>query len=262
MRIDLPSTRPAQEVHDADVRRRVPGGPARADGLNETLTRSVPAASRVTVTAKAWYDIEEGYDFLYGEYSLDGGASWQRVGSPVDRQLEGQVDDAAVRVPRRTARRRCSGSATRPTAACTCPVRSSTTSRSTGRFTDDVENGPNGWTATGRWTINTGTVTNIYRAVLPRREPAVQGLGRRPCARPVPVQQGIHRAELGRVLQVPERHARLVRRRLVRGQQHHRAPRWRRLAAGRRSPGEVQLPGRDGARATGGSRSTRPSARR
>ena len=47
-----------------------------ADNLNESLTHAVPAQSRVTVTANAWYDIEADYDFLYGEYSTDGGKTW------------------------------------------------------------------------------------------------------------------------------------------------------------------------------------------
>ena len=54
----------------------VPGGPTGSD--------------LVTVTAKSWYDIEEGYDFLYGEYSLDGGESWQRVGNPVTGSSKGK----------------------------------------------------------------------------------------------------------------------------------------------------------------------------
>ena len=55
-----------------------------ADDLNETLTTTVPAAGKVSVSADAWYDIEAGYDFLYAEYSLDGGKTWQRTGSGVD----------------------------------------------------------------------------------------------------------------------------------------------------------------------------------
>ena len=40
--------------------------------------------AKVTVTASAWYDIEAGYDYLYAEYSTDGGANWTPVGAPVD----------------------------------------------------------------------------------------------------------------------------------------------------------------------------------
>jgi immune inhibitor A len=55
----------------------------RGDNYSATLTRSVAAASRVTVKASSWYQIEAGYDYLYGEYSLDGGDSWQSAGTPV-----------------------------------------------------------------------------------------------------------------------------------------------------------------------------------
>lgn len=63
----------------------IPGGEyawwsGRGDQLRNTLTRDVPAASAVTVTADAWYDIEQGYDFLYGQYSLDGGDTWTTIG--------------------------------------------------------------------------------------------------------------------------------------------------------------------------------------
>ncbi|MFL6003409.1 MAG: immune inhibitor A domain-containing protein [Nocardioides sp.] len=54
----------------------------RGDSYNATLTRSVDAASRVTVKASSWYQIEEGFDYLYGEYSLDGGDTWQSAGAP------------------------------------------------------------------------------------------------------------------------------------------------------------------------------------
>ena len=55
----------------------------RGDDLRNTLTRDVPAASSVTVTADAWYEIEKGYDFLYGQYSLDGGDTWTTIGQPI-----------------------------------------------------------------------------------------------------------------------------------------------------------------------------------
>jgi bacillopeptidase F (M6 metalloprotease family) len=59
-------------------------GTGSADGLNQSITRSVPAASRVTVKAGAWYEIEADYDYLFAEYSLDGGANWSRAGAAVD----------------------------------------------------------------------------------------------------------------------------------------------------------------------------------
>ena len=35
------------------------------------------------MTADRWYDIEAGYDYLYAEYSSDGGANWTQLGKPI-----------------------------------------------------------------------------------------------------------------------------------------------------------------------------------
>jgi immune inhibitor A len=55
----------------------------RGDSYTSTLERTVKPASRVTVKASSWYQIEEGFDYLYGEYSLDGGDTWQQAGPPI-----------------------------------------------------------------------------------------------------------------------------------------------------------------------------------
>ena len=57
----------------------------RGDELNNTLSRTidVPAGASVTVSSDLWYSIENGYDFLYAEYSTDGGARWTQVGRPI-----------------------------------------------------------------------------------------------------------------------------------------------------------------------------------
>ncbi|NES13285.1 MULTISPECIES: immune inhibitor A domain-containing protein [Micromonospora] len=49
-----------------------------ADDLNTTLTRTLDltGATSASITAKAQWDIEEDYDFLYAEVSTDGGATW------------------------------------------------------------------------------------------------------------------------------------------------------------------------------------------
>lgn len=54
-----------------------------ADGLNVTLARELDltSAQSATLTAKGWFDIEEGYDYLYAEVSPDGGQTWERAGS-------------------------------------------------------------------------------------------------------------------------------------------------------------------------------------
>lgn len=52
-----------------------------ADNLNATLTHqfNLTDAQSAKLTSWAWYDLEEGYDFLYAEVSNDGGATWQNV---------------------------------------------------------------------------------------------------------------------------------------------------------------------------------------
>jgi len=54
-----------------------------ADNLSTTLTRDVDltGATSASLTAKAWYNIEDcDCDHLYGEVSTDGGATWTRLG--------------------------------------------------------------------------------------------------------------------------------------------------------------------------------------
>lgn len=54
-----------------------------ADNLNNSLTREIDlnGVKSASVSAAAWYDIEDGYDFLYGQVSTDGGANWTTVGT-------------------------------------------------------------------------------------------------------------------------------------------------------------------------------------
>lgn len=49
----------------------------RGDNLVSTMTRTVEGSKRVSVSAAIWHQIEAGYDYLYAEYSLDGGKSWK-----------------------------------------------------------------------------------------------------------------------------------------------------------------------------------------
>ena len=57
--------------------------------LTATLSRQVPAASRVTVAAKAWYQTEAGYDYWWAEYRPVGAATWTRIGQPIDGASRG-----------------------------------------------------------------------------------------------------------------------------------------------------------------------------
>ncbi|NMM22655.1 MAG: M6 family metalloprotease domain-containing protein, partial [Phycicoccus sp.] len=58
-----------------------------ADNLKTTLSRTVDlttAGTSASLSAWAKYDIEAGYDYLYGEVSTDGGLNWVQVGKPID----------------------------------------------------------------------------------------------------------------------------------------------------------------------------------
>jgi len=136
-----------------------------ADDLNQSLTRDVPAASRITVNANAWYSIEADYDFLVGEYSLDGGANWARAGALVDGDSAGKWTalkfsyDAGGKASQFRFRFQSDGGVHLPGAFLDdITVKSGGTTL----LTDDVENGANGWTTQGLWKISTGTETGTF----------------------------------------------------------------------------------------------------
>ncbi|GAA3371995.1 immune inhibitor A [Streptomyces sannanensis] len=60
------------------------------DDLKNTLTRSVDLTGKSTASLElqGWWDIEEEYDFLYAEVSVDGGANW--------KALDGTADGAPI----------------------------------------------------------------------------------------------------------------------------------------------------------------------
>jgi immune inhibitor A len=136
-----------------------------ADDLNQSLTRDVPAASRITVSANAWYSIEADYDFLVGEYSVDGGANWAHAGALVDGDSAGKWTslrfsyDPAGKASKFRLRYQSDGGVHLPGAFIDdITVKSGGTTL----FTDTVENGTNGWTAQGLWKISTGTETGTF----------------------------------------------------------------------------------------------------
>ena len=132
----------------------------RADNLNNTLTRPVAAAGTVTVTAQSWYSIEQGYDYLYAEYSTDGGNSWTTVGKPLTGSSSGRwaglrYSYSANGQPSLFRFRYATDGGVNEAGAFldSITVKADRTS-----FTDGAENGDNGWTADG-WTISTGSDT-------------------------------------------------------------------------------------------------------
>jgi immune inhibitor A len=137
-----------------------------ADDLNESLTRSIPAASRVTVSANAWHVIEADFDFLVGEYSLDGGLNWQRAGALIDGDSSGKWTALKFSYPAdgkasqfRFRYQTDGGVHLAGAFLDDIAVKTGNTTA----FSDDVENGTNGWTATGSWKISTGTETGTFQ---------------------------------------------------------------------------------------------------
>jgi immune inhibitor A len=131
-----------------------------ADDLDETLTRSVPATSRVTVSASAWYDIESGYDYLYGEYSTDGGATWARAGQAVTGSSSGKWTTVKFTYTAGGAAtlfrfRYQTDGGVHLAGAFLDDIVAKT--GGTTLFTDDVEQ-PGAWTATKQWQRSSGTV--------------------------------------------------------------------------------------------------------
>ena len=141
----------------------------RGDDLDNRLTRTVPAGSSVTVSADVWYDIEADYDYLYAEYSEDGGASWTKAGA-----LTGSGT--------KWSSKRWTYKPTNTTADTLFRFRYDTDGgyNLAGAFldnisvkvgqtvvaTDGAESGANGWTVDG-WTASTGSeVTNGERYYL------------------------------------------------------------------------------------------------
>ena len=158
VKVNLPAVSTTQAEVD------IPGGDyawwsGRGDQLRNTLTRDVPAARSVTVTADAWYDIEQGYDFLYAQYSLDGGDTWTTAGRSItgtktrwsglrfSYRPDGQASMFRFRY--------ATDGGVNQTGAFLDNI-AIKADRET--FTDDVETADPGWTVKG-WKRSTGTET-------------------------------------------------------------------------------------------------------
>ena len=129
------------------------------DNLESTLTRSVDLTglSSATILASVWYSIEDGYDYLYAEYSTDG-ETWTKVGA-VTGSSNGAWKGLRFTIP--------GGGLTQ------FRFRYDTDANTNGGgaflddiviknggttlFTDDVESGANGWTADGGFKISNGS---------------------------------------------------------------------------------------------------------
>jgi immune inhibitor A len=128
-----------------------------ADDLNESLATPVPAGGKISVSASAWYDIESGYDYLYGEYSTDGGTTWARTGQGVTGSSNGKWStlrysyDAGGNASMFRFRYQTDGGVHNPGAFLD--------DISVAGVVDSVENGAGTWSKSGLWQISTGTVT-------------------------------------------------------------------------------------------------------
>jgi immune inhibitor A len=137
-----------------------------ADDLNTTLQRTVDlsAVRSATLTAKVWYDIEAGFDYLFLEYSTDAGATWTQVGSPLDGSSSGRWKGVRYAIPGGSAntlvrfRYQTDGGVHLPGAFIDDIALKN---GGTTLFSDDVESGANGWTADGGFKISTGTESTI-----------------------------------------------------------------------------------------------------
>ena len=113
----------------------------------------------MTVTAQSWYSIEQGYDYLYAEYSTDGGTTWNTAGKPLTGSSSGRwtglrYSYTANNQPSLFRFRYATDGGVNEAGA----FLDSITVKAGTSFTDGAENGANGWTADG-WTISTGSDT-------------------------------------------------------------------------------------------------------
>ncbi len=136
--------------------------------ISATLTRDVDltGASSASVSAYISGDIEEDYDYLYGEVSTDGGSSWTQVGEPLDGSVDGagsdvawtkvdwDVSDAAGQDALFRFRFATDGGVGSEVFIDDIAVTVDGTTT-----TDDVENGAGDWTAAGGFEIINGTTT-------------------------------------------------------------------------------------------------------
>ncbi len=136
-----------------------------ADDLNTTLTRTLPLAgiSKATVTTRAWYDIEDGYDYLFAEYSTDGGASWSTAGAPVTGSTKGKWSTLRYTVPGggdvQFRFRYQTDGGVHLAGAFLDDIAVKT--GGTTLLADDVESAANGWTAFGGFRLSNGTETSV-----------------------------------------------------------------------------------------------------
>ncbi|MFJ9775298.1 immune inhibitor A domain-containing protein [Kitasatospora sp. NPDC101157] len=151
-----------------------------ADNLNVTLTRDIDLTGRTkaNINAKAWYELEQDFDYAFGEVSTDGGKTWTVVdgtwngaalpkenGRPALSGLTAAWGDlsfnldayAGKKIQFRYRNTTDGGLHYRGFALDNISV----VADGATVFSDDVENGDNGWTAAG-FTRFGGSYTKDY----------------------------------------------------------------------------------------------------
>jgi len=132
---------------------------------NSTLTRSLDLTgiSKVTVAANAWYDIEDGFDYLHAEYSTNGGTNWTEVGTALTGASSGRWKALKYTVPGGGQTlfrfRYQSDGGVNLGGAFLDDI--SVKAGGTTLFTDNVESGDNGWSAAGGFKRSTGTESSV-----------------------------------------------------------------------------------------------------
>jgi immune inhibitor A len=135
-----------------------------ADDLNRILRRTIDLTgkSSASISAKAWYDIEEGFDFLHAEVSTDG-THWEAVGDPVDGTSEGEWVDLSYDLSAYAGQsiqfrfRYTTDGGVHLAGPMLDDI--AVTADGAQVFFDDVEGGTNGWV--GNWTRFGGSVTEL-----------------------------------------------------------------------------------------------------
>ena len=137
----------------------------RGNNLDTSLARDLDltgATGAAAVTAKAWYDTEQDFDYVFGEVSTDGGSTWSRVGEPISGRSAGwqdlRYDLSAYKGKQVKFRYRyVTDSGTFGPGLFLDNIALSLDGAT--RWSDDVEAGTTGWTAAGFARLQNGALT-------------------------------------------------------------------------------------------------------
>lgn len=170
--VDLPKRVVSTELVDP-VQGSYQWWSGRGDYLNETLTRQIDLTGLTTaeLTAKVWYQIEDGYDFLYPEASIDGGKTWQAVpgtvgGTPFTTGITGTSGWNDLVLPLTAYAGKKIDFRFRYSTDTNTSENGFLVDAIGGVVQDDVESGDNGWTAVGFSRIGKVGVKSHSRAYL------------------------------------------------------------------------------------------------